>query len=668
MKSEYTIVHGLAMACLQDIAILHPAIVPELRRDYTRLLKASQVSGLSFYTITLPVISKFLERSLDDKVLGDARPPYTRAKSRTDKRPELFHGLWSLVFESDGTLMPDADELAISSLRQILLFAKKLKVECDRRFLDESIDTFVETEKSLPPAWDLTWDDDRPEWCHRFGHPIWGPSGDRSDQNDLFNSDPVYRYCDDLTWERFRRLCLRVVSEFGQVDIYDPVFVPGRNTTPRGLAARQRYQVLRPKHGPGAVSDKHDGTKYDHLFWTAKMEPVFPYDHFGCPNMGFSGDVVYREFPSQLSAVPKTATGPRLIASEPTCHQWMQGAVDNWIRDRLKSHSLLSKAIALNDQVPSQELALGSSASGEYATVDLKSASDRLSCRLVEYVFQGNRSLLDCMHACRTRVVQIRDRDGLQLRLNKFSTQGSALTFPIQTIVFTTIAAFSIMLAEEADGIYSADESIFSRVRVYGDDIIIPTHAYPVLCDLIRSLLLSVNTSKSFAHGKFRESCGMDAYNGVDVTPAYLRAVYKPKDPESLDSVVKCSNNFFMKGFWHSANFILTTVPPEELRLLPVVPIGSGSLGPVSFSGGTTRHLKRRWNKYLHRWECRVISVSPVLEVKRGKGHGDLNQFFNEFTHKESLTDITPYRGGQVSALRHRKVVRWVPVEEAGGM
>ncbi len=652
MKSELNVVRGLYAAIFSDLCALHPTITQELSRDLSRLHNADLSSGLPLYTITLPSMSKFLERSLDEGHLLNKRPPFLGAKSRADIRPQFLFGLFSLVFSSDGTLRVDADVSAIASLRQVFLAVKKLRIDCEERYVNDAISSFREIERSLPASRDLTWDHDDPTWDRPSGHPIWGDCYDGNGTNNMFDTDSVYRHHLDPDWSRFRSFAARIVSQFGLVDAY----------------------LLDPKHGPGAVSESTSGTKYDFRFWTRRLESVFPYDWFGAPSSEHVHSFVYREFPSRLLAVPKTQSGPRLIAAEPSAHQWMQGAIQRWLEDRIEV-TPLRHSIDFRSQDASQRLAMEGSRTQAYATVDLSSASDRLSTRLVDYLFQGNRSLLECLHACRTRAVSIDSEKDLIL-LRKFSTQGSACTFPVQTIVFTLIAVWAVALTNGKMDTESTD-SYFRQVRVFGDDIIIPTDAYEVLVSLLTTLLLKVNESKSFAHGKFREACGMDAYDGVDVTPAYFRQVYSPA-ATSLYSVIQCSNNFHKKGMWYTADYVLKTVPPQERIKIPVVDKDSGAFGIVSFSGGSTSHLPRRWNEKLHKEEVKVLSVAMQPKRIRGQGHGDLLQFFDQYkahslqiidddletTPSTSLTNIPQYQVGQVFGLRSRKTTRWVGSEE----
>lgn len=678
MKSELNVVRGLAIAIWEDLYVMYPSIESGLRRSLLRLQKADQISGLPLYTIVLPSLSKYLERSLDEMGLLNSRPPFLGALSRVDKRPRFLYDLWALIFEADGTLRRDCSVDAIASLRQVFLFAKKLTIECEERYTNDTIQAFREIERSLPEPWDDTWTCDSPRWAPRTGHPLWGECSVDGLEVDLFDSNPMHDYDLDLDWGGFRNFVARITSQFGPIDHYGLRPSDYDDCGGKPLRSSDPF-VLHPKHGPGAVSDRYDGTKYDLPYWTQRLESVFPYDFFGCPNSGFTDRVRFLEFPSRLHAVPKTQSGPRLIAAEPTAHQWVQGAVARWLEQKIAA-SPLKACIDFRNQEASRHLAREASRSRMFATVDLSSASDRLTCRLVEFCFQSNRSLLDALHACRTRAVSMSFKgndDSDIILLRKFSTQGSAVTFPVQTIVFTYVALWACALTFNMRDFRNLGK-LLPMVRVFGDDIIVPTDAYPVLVRLLTSLRLKVNESKSFAHGYFRESCGMDAYAGSDVTPAYLRQVYSPA-PDALESVLACSNNFFLKGWWNASDYISRTVPVEELKKLPIIAApeyklrygnrqGIGARGLVSFCGDLVSHLPKRWNPVLQRDEYKMLCISTHHKRVRGTGHGDLNQFFYSYRYSESLVDITPYSGGQIVRTDLRKKVRWVSIDEIEGL
>lgn len=635
MKSALDEVVGLYECLLKDISIYHPSIKEELSRDFSRLQKASLSSGLPVFTMALPDCVKFLRASLEIGFLVDPRPPLMGAKSKTDKRPKLFYGLWSGVFEADGTLRSECDIESIQSLSQLFLAVKKLNLQCDERYVQRAISDFREIENNLPHSWNDTWDVDHPVWCRRDGHPIWGPVTLDADQASLLDdSDSMFQLGFDPDWRGFRDFVARFSSQLGNLDPFE----------------------IRPKHGPGAVSDKSSYNKYDGLFWTHRLESVFPYDWFGAPSSEHLDYVRYVEHPSRLIAVPKTQSGPRLIACEPTAHQWIQGGIQRWLEAKIRK-SILAPSIDFRSQELSQLMALDSSKSSSHCTIDLKSASDRLTTRLVEYCFQGNRSLLDALHACRTRCVEV--EEGELILLRKFSTQGSACTFPVQTIIFALLSVWAVALVRGKKD-YDSLAGFATEVRVFGDDIIVPSDAYQVITDLLGTCELMVNTSKSFFNGKFRESCGMDAYDGVDITPAYFRQLKGPA-PTSLISIIECSNNFHMKGYWITADYIKKMVDNKDLNKILVKPMGVGIFGLASYCGMDTSNLKERWNHFLHRYEVQVLTVTSKVTRTRGRGHGDLLQFFVE----DPASGIPHnYEGGQFSDVKQRKGLAWVTLQE----
>lgn len=639
-----SIVQSLYASLFEDLATMHPSISDELSRDYSRLVdcqvnRAAISTDLGLYTLDLPGVSKFLLGSLEAGCLTDERPSLCGRKSKSDARPKFLNGLWSNVFSEDGTLRAEPDILSIRSIYQVGNLLKKLKVDCSDQSTNRAIETFRDIERSLPSSWNRTWDRNDPDWCIRSGHPIWGPEPLDDRQADMSDdSDSMYGHRDLFDWRGFRNFVARFSAELGDI----------HSTQVR--QSRSGDKPILPKHGPGAISDKSPYNKYDGLFWTERLESVFPYDYWASPSLEVPDYVVYRDHPSQLMAVPKDQKGPRLIAAEPTANQWIQGFIRRWVESRLGS-TILANSIDFRSQGLSQDIVLEASRTQSHATIDLSSASDRLTTRLVEYCFQGNRSLLDAFHACRTRVVRL--PDGEEIYLRKFSTQGSAVTFPTQSIVFALISIWAVGLSR-GDTKYDSLRRYSDEVRVYGDDIIIPTDAYQVCTSLLEECQLKVNSAKSFAHGKFRESCGMDAYDGEDVTPTYIREL-NSETPTGLESIVECSNNLHKAGYWRLAKKLIdVTVTIADQRRLAVKDIDSGAFALASFQGADVSHLESRWNERLHREEVKILSVKTAIQRERGKGHGDLLQFFVEEPDIDS-----PYQGGQVLRIKHRKALDW---------
>jgi hypothetical protein len=642
MKSYESLALGLYGAILEDCAICFPNIRSGLEVDRNRLELAFKQRGLPFFTITLPALGKAFDKWLSTGSMSN--PPIPQGIKARGNRPELLRDLFDMVFDEDGMLLPDPDVNAIVFLRQVFLATKKMRLPCHEDYIDESITDFYDIEEGQAKPHSGTWDCEVPVWKDRIGHPILGFQCD--DGLDLFGD---YDHRANFPWDEFRRLCRVFTSELGEFDWFG----------------------LKPKHGPGAVSDgKGKFVKYDFPSWPTKLERCFPWDWYGSHNLG-CGDPMPSgsEASSKLVCVPKTQKGPRLIAAEPTAHQWMQQGIARWLEENL-SHTFLRKTIDFRSQEKSRERALLGSLTGEFATVDLSSASDLLSCRLVEYVFQGHIDLLDAFHAVRTRSLRqnISPRHPAMIMLRKFTTQGSGLTFPVETIVFSLIATWAVMLSSGKRNIKDRQEAA-AQVTVFGDDIIVPTAAVGILKLLLKECGLKVNDSKTYSEGNFRESCGCDAFRGYDVTPAYALQPYDESIPVSLASIVQSSNNFLMKGMWRSAEYLKLTVPEKERKRLLVVPakgykpydpdldflgLETGQFGLVTFApeGGFRREV---WNPDLHKWEQIALGLSSKVTRVRGTAGASLLQWFTE-----DPSPLKKWEGGQAMRPKVRKGLRRV--------
>jgi hypothetical protein len=422
------------------------------------------------------------------------------------------------------------------------------------------------------------------------------------------------------------------------------------------------------RHGPGAVSDLSRGDyKYNFPNWGPRLEALFPYDRYGTTSLGlmeFDGttgyDVDFVEPASDLLAVPKTMKGPRLIAKEPTCHQWVQQAVRDFLYRSSSRNRYTRWSLNFDTQEANRSAASLASVLGTDATMDLKSASDRISCALVERLFRRNPGLLGAFAACRTRYLRntLDKKHGGLWKLHKFSTQGSALTFPVQSLVFFMI---TVGVGVHLTGRFRVEniEDCAGRVRIFGDDIVLPVEWEPMVEEIFHLLGLRVNHTKTHTEGNFRESCGMDAWMGYDVSPPHVLSDPVETDARSLASWLAVTNNFFVKGFWHAAAWLDSRVPTRILRKIPVVSPASGWFGLRSFSGGgIQKSFKTRWNSSLHRTEHRVLGLFAKSRVSRTDQAANLLQYFTE-----APPPYIKYESGVVVAGVPVKRDIWVPSE-----
>jgi len=148
---------------------------------------------------------------------------------------------------------------------------------------------------------------------------------------------------------------------------------------------------------------------------------------------------------------------------------------------------------------------------------------------------------------------------------------GSALTFPVEALVFTTIVFLGIQRAV-GHRLTTKDIKFFrGQVRVYGDDIIVPVHYVDHVIRELQSFGLVVNTNKSFWTGKFRESCGAEFYDGHDVSVVRQRRILPESraNAKELVSTVEFRNLLYWRGLWTAARALDDVI--RKLIPYPVV-------------------------------------------------------------------------------------------------
>jgi len=222
---------------------------------------------------------------------------------------------------------------------------------------------------------------------------------------------------------------------------------------------------------------------------------------------GCEPSVEYFDY-ARLDFVPKSTVEKRTIEIGPSLATLFQQAYDGFIRTRLKDEWNLD----LRAQAPNQSLAYLGSVLGDSpnspCTIDLSSASDRISYGLVAMLLPP--SWVRTLSTYRAKKVQY---GGDFITLEKFASMGNALTFSLQTLIFSAVVR-SVLRERGWEG---------SKWRVYGDDIIVPRRVYGHVVARLQLFGFKINESKSFSQGHFRESCGVDYFRGTNVRPMYVK-------------------------------------------------------------------------------------------------------------------------------------------------
>lgn len=637
MKSQESVLLHVVRGIFKDVRAAYPAIMG-LDLDLERLTRYCQTRGLSLFTLDLPSLDSALLNGLESGrlVLGG---PLSRAVSKKTKVPKLCSGLWLRVFDRHACLRPDADPTSIFFLRQIFCLGKKLEVECSEDRTNAVLENYHAIERSIRQP-TLQWDSNELDPGDRLGscHFVQALDGPRYDPRQLSlleeeetSSKERNRVDRDLL-QQVQRVADLVVNSF---DHFDPI--------QRSAELEAEGRGIGFKHGPGAVAERMvNWEKSLFPYWSAKLEYLFPFELCGKTAGDNRDRPVNHELASRLICVPKTAKGPRLIAAEPASHQWCQQSILSFFVDQFGKH-FRGSFIDLRSQYKSGDLVLQASRDRTLATVDLSDASDRLSCWTVERTFRTNPSILYHLHAARTRLLRDEiSKEQSFLRLKKFASQGTATTFPVQSLVFLVVA---LAASVRETPTWAKIWELSSQVRVFGDDIIIPTHGYERLVRIMELLELKVNMAKSYVNGHFRESCGVDGYMGYDVTPVKPKTLVADS-PASCQAVIDTSNNLFNKGLWNASDSLTNTLPPRVQRGLRVVARHDvGFAGLASYSASDESHLKKRWNSRLHRYEVRVWSLYGPTRTEIDGGFHRLLDFFAS-KHNNANPRIVSEGGG----------------------
>jgi len=376
----------------------------------------------------------------------------------------------------------------------------------------------------------------------------------------------------------------------------------------------QRFNGLNiiPRHGPGVVSTgERLSQKYLWKNVSHRITEVYPYDAYFCASIGHVCDtydsfdtVTNTDHSAKVILVPKDSRGPRLISCEPVDFQWIQQGLRQAIY-RLVEHDELTKHnVFFTDQGPNQRGALLGSSHGRYATLDLKEASDRVSLDLVHLLFPGHlHRFLDASRSVSTELP-----NGEKLTLKKYAPMGSALCFPIMAL---TIWAILTAAAPDAD----TRESIL----VYGDDVIVPTAYAESAMAILEAFWLKINRAKSCTQGLFRESCGVDAFQGVNVTPVRFRTVWDESPrPDVYTSWIAYANQLYDRRCYSTYLYIVGRLEaiygpiPDASMNLSCPHLRLTSATKDSFKRKTCKHLQ----KVLYR--VRVEESSLVTQVING--------------------------------------------------
>ena len=285
----------------------------ETERDLSRIVSLVETRGIRTVLLDLPAYAKLFDYAIS----RGSKPKglFPLLGKEVGGYPLFMASSFERVFDRNGILLADADPGAVLNLRQVLRAFQKVEIPCQEAYVKETVNAFFRTDRSLRPV--------SPAWysgdfsvAANFADAVTDPSQGYLKLGDSW--DTSHSLVSHLTM-----VCDLVVASFPALD---PDSIIG-------------------KHGPGAVADATGSSdKYEFPTWPARLAKVFPRDLHASANLrlhDYEADPLdQREVPAKLIAVSKNQEKPRLIASEPTGNQFIQGGIRKYLLTCIDGTSL----------------------------------------------------------------------------------------------------------------------------------------------------------------------------------------------------------------------------------------------------------------------------------------------------------------------------------------
>lgn len=307
---------------------------------------------------------------------------------------------------------------------------------------------------------------------------------------------------------------------------------------------------------------------------------------------------------NRLVEVPKTWQKNRLVFAEPTHCMNLQQSCRQWIEARVSRHS--RTRIRFDEQEHQQRsLRLEGRAS-----IDLSDASDYLSVGVIWRFFAKYPVLRAALFWGRSTNTLVCDE---QVSLRCFGTIGNATTFTVMTVFLACLTKAAEVHCRRYSG---------RRVRpstIFGDDIVCDDFIAGSVLMYLRDVGLVPNGDKTFIATHFRESCGLDIYDGQDVTPLYVKRV-RVHAKADIIRIIQQSNQAHRAGLWRLAKRI-ADLSPRQLT----VNVDEASL--TSFTPGECT-FGAKWDRHLQKWQSPYKPVDKIATEGRDS-HLDLSYWLS---------------------------------------
>lgn len=370
---------------------------------------------------------------------------------------------------------------------------------------------------------------------------------------------------------------------------------------------------------------------------------------------------------SKLLFVPKDLKTSRSICMEPSAYmysqQWYMSSLTNAI-----SKSRIGKMVQLESQERNQNLAMFGSCTTLVDTIDLSSASDSVALSLVKKIFPPG--ILFYLLGTRSKFVRL--PNGNIIEPKKFAPMGSALCFPVQCIVFSAITmmayvewqmarshcsyttAMKLVFANLSEGFFTSNRLL--TPAIYGDDIICDSRVTDRVIELLKAYGFTVNEGKSFTGGQaVRESCGIYAWNGYDVTPFLYSIDERDDDISHYPSLIALCNRAGSYRFYELRSHLIWRI--KAYYRYPLFSSDDRVQCAIKCTNPDNSHLEKRQNTNWQRIEIRSLSVASRRTNRRIPDWYRLLQWWSSASLLEREAPIGRFEVHSVLSWR------WTPEE-----
>lgn len=434
-----------------------------------------------------------------------------------------------------------------------------------------------------------------------------------------------------------------------------------------------------PHHGDGSTFERAKSKPEKHLCTAYPVDKYkflkyeLEYDFKGMlqnPFYTLNGQpyVTWSQDCHRGGIVPKSYKTGRFVSLETVTNQFLYEGLGKAVQLLLlkdykagwldEMHCDLRRHYYVRSEHENRNLAARGSVDGDYVTIDLSSASDTVWRDLSKLVLNGS-AIETLFRNLRTDYIKLdyqniypelygRKHIGIMSpdsrRAEKksisiyeqlsYAPMGSADCFPHETIVFAAIVEYALRRLKSLKGAAWVLNPKYAIFWVYGDDIVCHRVVAGLVIEILQSLGMSPNMSKTFLSPPndgngwhcFRESCGGEYLDGTDVTPVRISRKFagfprkgsaeyyqRFRIPEYGDSSSQIAQLYSMANElfeYDCARLVIVQYLLHRFRF-PVYFDETGESGIRSLAP-TNAHLRKRWNEDLQRWESQTFRVKLI--------------------------------------------------------